>query len=99
MASMAARAATARLGGEAGAADGAGEADGAEGVDVAEGVDEAEEVDRGGGVGGGGERAGATVAIWSRRSMSCLTERTKSPGVRSGEDSSTLSSLAPWAQR
>ena len=47
---------------------------------------------------GGGE-FWAAAAIWSRRSMSCLTERTKSPGVRPGTESRTSSSLAPRAQR
>src|ERR1700733_1974445 len=31
---------------------------------------------------GAGAGMGAAEAIWSRRSMSCLTDRTKSPGVR-----------------
>src|ERR1700722_19163357 len=48
---------------------------------------------------GAGAGMGAAEAIWSRRSMSYLTDRTKSPGVRSGDSSRTLSSLTPRAQR
>src|SRR5437868_4422499 len=47
----------------------------------------------------GGFAARAAEAIWSSRSMSCLTDRTKSPGVRSGDSARTLSSRAPRAQR
>src|SRR5271165_3974179 len=48
---------------------------------------------------GGAGVVGGTEAIWSSRSISCLTERTKSPGVRSGDSSRTASRRAPRAQR